>query len=814
VSFPPAPALEVRKSALNTPEDVGEAVSFLIEVENRGNVTLSNPVITDTLTRADGTVLALTTGPAFDSATVGSTATAIIPDGIARFLATYEITQEDIDAGGIENTATVEVATPSGLIITDVSDDPNNPGSGPSDPTPVILERQPSLAVTKSVTDVQVLFPTVIQVTFEILVQNDGNTILTDLMVVDDLAAFAAPAIIESVDFPTTASVTGLTTGSLNAAYDGVSDIQLLDPGATLARGDTATFSITTTYSAATGYPAPGENTAVATTSELAEPTPATVVATNVDTDGDGVPDGVESTTQDRDGDGVPDASDYDPTGYFYCEDSGRILTGGLITVTGNGFTQTGVGTSGPIRVLRDGSTGEYQFYVTRPGTYQLSYVPPSDRPSETILPTTTATDVTGLRDVLTGSTTGNPRVLGSSEFGSSGALADFSPAGNPAFYTNFVVEAGDPSIFSNNIPFQCSSLGDLTATKVVVGRSDVRLGDLVGYELVFDLASGAADLRDLTFTDVLPVGISYVPGSAVVTRDGVEAVLEPVRSGRRLSWAGEMMSAGTRTTITFNGRVGPNAPTGNLTNQTYAQGPTGTLLSNIAEAVVRRVPEHVFDCSDVIGTVFDDVNRNGYQDGPYRDAGVTDQSYAGGKGKLSPVPESGDVPGEPGLAGVRIATVNGTLITTDAHGRFHVPCAELPSSIGTNFILKVDERSLPSGYRMTTENPRVVRLTAGKFAKMNFGATIGRVIDITLSGTAFVRGAEPTAKLEAAVRNLSRTLAREPSVVRLAYVAGNDAEVKQGRARMRAVEKMLKRMWRQNGTYKLTIEKTIKRRQ
>lgn len=809
LNIPPAAGVVLRKTATNTVEAIDDVATFLIEVENTGNVTLSGIALTDTLTRADGTVLQLTSGPRFTGATAGSTEAALLPDGIASYSATYQITQEDIDAGGISNTVTGSVMTPGGATLTDISDDPNSPAPGPSDPTAVALEQLPSLVIEKSLVAQRVLFPTVMEVTFDISVANDGNTTLTELSVVDDLAAFAAPAVILSTEFPTIVSATGLTTGDVNAGFDGVTDIQTLAPGATLAPGETAIITITTVYEAATGFPTPGENTANATTGELPIDEPAVVIATNIDSDGDGVPDGIESDTIDRDGDGIPDASDYDPTGYFYCEDSGRILSGGQISVSGNGFSQTGTGSSGPIRILRDGSTGEYQFFVTRPGTYQLSYTPPGNAPSETLLATTTPLDVTNVRDVLTGSATSNPRVLGSSEFGTSGALADFSAAGNPAFYTNFVIDAGDPAIFSNNIPFQCQALGDLVASKSVIGSSDVRLGDLVTYQLVYDLAGGAADLRDLTFTDILPVGISYVPGSASIARAGAPAVaLEPVRAGRRLSWSGEMMTAGTRTVIMLSGRVGPNAPTGNLVNRTQAQGPTGEILSNVAEAIVRRVPEHVFDCSDVIGKVFDDRNRNGYQDGPDGNP-ITDQSFE--SGKFSPAPaEDG---GEPGLAGVRIATVNGTLITTDAFGRYHVPCAELPGNIGSNFILKVDERSLPSGYRLTTENPRVVRLTAGKFAKMNFGAALGRVIDITLSGNAFDGGATPSPKLADAVRNLSKTLRKEPSVVRLSYVAGTEAEVKLGRARMRAVEKLLKREWRRNGTYKLTIEKTIQNR-
>ncbi|WEX11566.1 hypothetical protein [Chelativorans sp. AA-79] len=101
-------------------------------------------------------------------------------------------------------------------------------------------------------------------------------------------------------------------------------------------------------------------------------------------------------------------------------------------------------------------------------------------------------------------------------------------------------------------------------------------------------------------------------------------------------------------------------------------------------------------ECAEIIGKVFDDQNGNGYQD-----------------------------KGEQGLAGVRIVTPKGWIVITDERGRFHVACADLPEGpTGSNFVMKVDTRSLPTGYRLTTENPRMVRLTAGKLAKLNFGAT------------------------------------------------------------------------------------------
>jgi hypothetical protein len=101
-----------------------------------------------------------------------------------------------------------------------------------------------------------------------------------------------------------------------------------------------------------------------------------------------------------------------------------------------------------------------------------------------------------------------------------------------------------------------------------------------------------------------------------------------------------------------------------------------------------------VFDCSELLGKVFEDTNRNGYQD-----------------------------EGEPGVPAVRLATVNGQLVTTDGFGRYHIACAAVPDArIGSNFVLKLDTRTLPLGWDVTSDNPRSIRLTRGKFGELNFG--------------------------------------------------------------------------------------------
>ncbi|WP_040678148.1 hypothetical protein [Nitratireductor pacificus] len=217
--------------------------------------------------------------------------------------------------------------------------------------------------------------------------------------------------------------------------------------------------------------------------------------------------------------------------------------------------------------------------------------------------------------------------------------------------------------------------------------------------------------------------------------------------------------------------------------NRAHVEDETGKVVSRVATAAVEVVVEAIFDCGDVLGKVFDDKNRNGYQDA-----------------------------GEPGLPGARVATVKGLLVTSDKHGRFHVACADLPDQrIGTNYMLKLDPRSLPSGYRLTTENPRVVRLTAGKASEFAFGASIGRVVRLDLNGGAFEEGQvllrpEWRARLEQMIALLDK----EPSVLRLFYSEPGGGS-RLGAQRMDAVKRAVADRWRTvGGRYRLEVETSI----
>jgi hypothetical protein len=61
---------------------------------------------------------------------------------------------------------------------------------------------------------------------------------------------------------------------------------------------------------------------------------------------------------------------------------------------------------------------------------------------------------------------------------------------------------------------------------------------------------------------------------------------------------------------------VGTGVSEGTYVNQVAARNAlVNAQVSNTATATVRVVPDPTFDCSDIIGKVFDDKNANGYQD-------------------------------------------------------------------------------------------------------------------------------------------------------------------------------------------------------
>ncbi|HSC15541.1 MAG TPA: choice-of-anchor K domain-containing protein, partial [Gammaproteobacteria bacterium] len=341
-------------------------------------------------------------------------------------------------------------------------------------------------------------------------------------------------------------------------------------------------------------------------------------------------------------------------------------------------------------------------------------------------------------------------------------------------------VVPGSSQIFNNHIPLDLDLDESVTITKTTP-MINVTRGQLVPY--VITIANGiAVNLTDVTVVDRFPAGFRYVEGSARL--DGEPR--EPAIFGRELAWTGLDVTPDRRHTLMLVLAVGSGVGEGEFVNRAQAMSAlTGRTLSSEATATVRIVPDPALDCTDVIGKVFDDQNRNGLQD-----------------------------EGERGIPQVRLATARGLLATTDQFGRFHITCAITPhESRGTNFVLKLDNRTLPSGYRASTENLRVQRATRGKALEFNFGASIHRVIGLDLADPVFEPGSTQMRALWLPRLELLMTELRvAPSVLRLSYLADlEDPQLVD--ARLKALRVQIEDAWRatEGGpSYALAIEPEV----
>jgi hypothetical protein len=129
----------------------------------------------------------------------------------------------------------------------------------------------------------------------------------------------------------------------------------------------------------------------------------------------------------------------------------------------------------------------------------------------------------------------------------------------------------------------------------------------------------------------------------------------------------------------------------------------------------------------------------------------------------------------------------------------------------GSNFIVKLDDRSLPTGYRVTTENPLVQRATRGKMIKFNFGAAIHRVVKLDLADGVFEPGTvELRIQWRQRMKLLLDELRKATSVLRLSYLAEIESEALVKR-RLEAIGREIAATWkREGGRYDLTVETEV----
>jgi uncharacterized repeat protein (TIGR01451 family) len=336
----------------------------------------------------------------------------------------------------------------------------------------------------------------------------------------------------------------------------------------------------------------------------------------------------------------------------------------------------------------------------------------------------------------------------------------------------------GSSQIFNNHIPVDPELTGSVAISKTTPAVNVTR-GQLVPYTLTVN-NSIEIDLTDVNIVDRYPAGFRYIEGSARI--DGVSS--EPLIAGGELVWPNLTLPASGQREIKLLLAVGAGVSEGEFINRAQVlNGITSNAMSAEATATVRLVPDPTFDCTDITGKVYDDRNRNSYQD-----------------------------EGEEGLGGVRLVTTRGLAAKTDAYGRFHITCAITPNeNRGSNFVLKIDDRTLPSGYRASTREVQIKRTTRGKALNFNFGASIHRVVAMDIADPVFEPGSTQLRGMwQPRLGLLIEELQKAPSVLRLSYLADVE-DSKLVERRVKTIKAQINEMWAElDCCYELVIEPEV----
>ncbi|MFI6639078.1 hypothetical protein ACIBNE_05645, partial [Streptomyces sp. NPDC050504] len=158
----PKPALEIVKSADMDELVLGESVTYSFKATNTGNVTLTGVKINEGEFTGSGKMSEIT---------CPDEAKSLAPGGSVTCTATYKVTQADVDAGKIENSATATGIPPSG----------GDPVTSDPDETTVPSDPNPALEIVKSADRNDLVLGET--VTYSFVVTNTGNVTMSDVKV-------------------------------------------------------------------------------------------------------------------------------------------------------------------------------------------------------------------------------------------------------------------------------------------------------------------------------------------------------------------------------------------------------------------------------------------------------------------------------------------------------------------------------------------------------------------------------------------------------------------------------------------------------
>lgn len=228
--------------------------------------------------------------------------------------------------------------------------------------------------------------------------------------------------------------------------------------------------------------------------------------------------------------------------------------------------------------------------------------------------------------------------------------------------------------------------------------KKEVVVGDVVTYTVEIKNKT-AKNVVEVRLHDFVPPNFKYLKGSARLNG----AALADPGGNRPVVFAIGTVPA--RADTNGNGQADPGEPGYFVLGYQLVVGAGATpkayvntavaidvcdqcRISGEASAQVAVVLDPVFDLGTIIGKVFEDKNRNGWQDKE-----------------------------EEGVPGAMVVLDDGTYALADQYGRYHFP-AVMPGQR----LVKINLQALAFGATTSNDEARVVTVTPGVLAKANFG--------------------------------------------------------------------------------------------
>ncbi|MBK9106237.1 MAG: HYR domain-containing protein [Saprospiraceae bacterium] len=307
--FAENPVIGIAKRVLNVANlpDGSSTVTYEFNIRNYGNVSVSGLQATDDLeltfpATCQVSVLSISSDDFTENINYNGVSNINLLTGIdnlpvagtGSIVIVVNVDNCGVNEGPFNNTAQVTAVSPTGLAITDDSQDGSNPDpdadGNPTNntvPTPVSFDHTPLIGAAKRVAQATLNPDGSFVVLYEINVENFGDVTLDSIQVTDDLSTvFPAPCSVLDI------VLTGSNDIEINPNYNGASDANLLIGNNTLEPGEISSILLEITVDSCAGT-GPFLNDAVVTAQSPDGTTvqDSTVNGSDPDPNNDGNPD-------------------------------------------------------------------------------------------------------------------------------------------------------------------------------------------------------------------------------------------------------------------------------------------------------------------------------------------------------------------------------------------------------------------------------------------------------------------------------------------------------------------------------------------